>query len=107
MRKWLLVLVLGVGACSRKVVLQTSPAAVVEVSIKVTNNAAQAVSVYVQAGGAVIFLKQVAAKSSESLAVPGVSAGTTVRLRATLADGSRSYTREGVVLNGVFEWQVP
>ncbi|MDP1860952.1 MAG: hypothetical protein Q8K82_19920 [Gemmatimonadaceae bacterium] len=107
MRKWMLVLMLGSAACSRQVTLQATPAAAVEVSIKVTNNTTQPITVFVQAGGTEITLKQVAARSTEILSVPNVAAGTTVRLRATLADGSRSYTRESVVLNGVFEWQVP
>ena len=99
--------VLTASACSRGVQVQTSPAAVSEVSIKVTNNAAQAVSVYVQASGSELSLGQVSPNSTELLAVRGVAPGSTVRLRATLADGSRSFTRDGVVLNGVFDWQVP
>jgi len=106
-RALLVVVALASVACSRQVTLQATPAASVEVSLKVTNRAAQAVSVYVVAQGTELFLKSIAANSTEILSVPGVPAGTTVRLRATLADGSRSYTREGVVLNGVFEWQVP
>lgn len=95
------------AACSRKVEVQTAPSVSSAVQLKVTNTAAQAVSIYVTGGGSEIFLKQVAANSTESLAVPGIAPGTTVRLRAMLADGSRSYTRDGVVLNDVFEWRVP
>jgi hypothetical protein len=39
--------------------------------------------------------------------VPGVSAGTTVRLKAVPADGSRAYTRDNVTLTGLYEWTVP
>jgi hypothetical protein len=109
MRKLILAVCLSASAvaCSRKVEVQTAPAVASQVQLKVTNTASQAVSVYVTGGGSEIFLKQVAANSTETLSVPGVAAGSTVRLRAMLADGSRSYTREGVVLNGTFEWRIP
>lgn len=108
MRNWMLVVLLGMtAACARKVTLQTTPAAPVEVSIRLTNNATQAVSVYVQAGGPEVFLKQVSANTTEVIPVPNVASGTSARLRATLADGSRSYTRESAMLTGVFDWQVP
>ena len=109
MRKLILAICLSASAaaCSRKVEVQTAPSVAAQVQLKVTNTAPQAVSVYVMGGGSEIFLKQVAANSTETLSVPGVAAGSTVRLRAMLADGSRSYTREGVVLNGTFEWRVP
>ena len=109
MRKLMLAMCLAVtgAACSRKVEVQTAPSVASQVQLKVTNTASQAVSVYVTAGGSEMFIKQVAANSTETLSVPGVAAGSTVRLRAMLADGSRSYTREGVQLNGTFEWRVP
>lgn len=100
-------LTLASTACSRKVEVQTAPSTAASVQLKVTNTASQAVSVYVQGGGSELFIKQVAANSTELLTVPGIAAGSTVRLRAMLADGSRSYTRDGVVLNGTFEWRVP
>lgn len=108
MRRLLFVaLLLASAACSRKVTLQATPAAATEVSLKVTNTAAQSVTVYVLASGTEYTLRAVAPNTTELIPVPGVAVGSTVRLRATLADGSRSYTRENVVLRGVFEWQVP
>jgi biopolymer transport protein ExbD len=107
MRRILIALMLGAVACSRGVKVETAPAAPAEVSLKVTNKADQAISVYVQASGSELSLGQVSPNSTELLSVRGVAPGSTVKLRATLADGSRSYTRDGVVLNGVFEWQVP
>jgi hypothetical protein len=100
-------LLVGGTACSRKVEVTTAPSTASEVSLRVTNTATQAMSIYVTSGGSELFLRQVAANSTEVVAVPGVPSGSTVRLRATLADGSRSYTRDGVVLSGVFEWRVP
>jgi hypothetical protein len=107
MRRILIALMLTAAACSRGVTVETAPAAAAEVSLNVTNRANQAISVYVQASGSELSLGQVPANSTQRLSVRGVSAGSTVRLRATLADGSRSYTRDGVVLNGTFDWQVP
>jgi P pilus assembly chaperone PapD len=103
----MLAALLATAACSRQVTLQATPAAATEVSLKVTNTATQAVTVYVLASGTEYTLRSVAPNATELIPVPGVAAGSTVRLRAMLADGSRSYTRENVVLSGVFEWQVP
>lgn len=107
MRFALVVLLALSTACSRGVVVQTSTDPVATASIKVTNTASQAVSVYVTGDGPELFLKSVAANSTEVIPVPGIPAGTTVRLRATLADGSQSYRRDGVLLTGVYDWKVP
>lgn len=108
MRRLLLVaMLLSSVGCSRGVTVETAPAPVPQVSIKVTNRADQAITVYVELNGSELTLRQVSANSTEILSVPGATPGATVKLRAALADGSRSYRREGVVLNGVYEWQVP
>lgn len=107
MRTLLFAALLSVAACSRQVTLQATPATASEVSLKVTNRATQAVTVFVTSGGTEYTLKSVAANATELIPVPGVAAGSTVKLRATLADGSRSYTKENVVLSSVYEWQVP
>ncbi len=104
-----LLLMISAVACSRKVVVTTpgNPAANAP-TLKVTNNAAQSVTVYYTvAGGSEVLIGQVPANSTQVLSVNGVVKGTMVRLRAGLADGSRSYTRDSVTLEGVFEWQVP
>ncbi len=95
------------AACSRGVVVETAPAAQSTASLKVTNTSSQAISVYVTSSGPELFLKSVPANTTEVIPVPGVVSGATVRLRATLADGSRSYTKDGVVLSGVYDWNVP
>lgn len=98
----------AVTACGpRQVEVRTGPQPVSEVTLRVTNNLTQAVNVYVVNGGNDVFLKQVAANSAESMNVPGVSVGTTVSLKATPADGSRTYTRDNVALTALYEWQVP
>lgn len=107
MRFALVALIAISTACSRGVVVETAPSTEATASLKVTNTTSQAVSVYVTGTGPELFLKTVAANSTEVIPVPGIASGSTVRLRATLADGSQSYTRDGVVLSGVFEWNVP
>lgn len=95
-------------ACGpRQVEVRTGPQPVSEATLRVTNNLTQPLNVYVVNGGTDVFLKQVAASSAESMNVPGISAGSTVQLKATPADGSRSYTRDNVMLSGLYEWQVP
>ena len=98
------------GACARQVEVHTgeSPTAA-GTSIAFTNNLAQAVNVYVRpnSGGGEIFVRQVAGKTTESLSVHGVTAGTSVSLRAAPVDGSVSYTRENVALGSGATWSVP
>lgn len=95
-------------ACGpRQVEVRTGPRAVSEVTLRVTNNLTQPLNVYVVNGGTDVFIKQVASSSAESMSVPGIAAGATVRLKATPADGSRTYTRDNVTLSGLYEWQVP
>lgn len=95
-------------ACGpRQVEVRTGPQPVSEATLRVTNNLAQAINVYVVNGGSDVFLRQVASNSAESMTVPGIAAGATVKLRATPVDGTRSYTRDNVTLTGLYEWQIP
>jgi len=109
MRALLAVLLFAVvTACSgRQVEGRTGPQAAAEVSVRVTNNLSQAVNVYVASGGSDTFLRQVAANSTEELPVQGVAAGTSVTLRARTVDGTRTYSKDNVVLSGGVSWQVP
>jgi hypothetical protein len=110
MKKLIVMLGLAVAATAcgpRQVEVKTGPQPVSEVTLKVTNNLSQAANVYVVSNGSDIFLKQVGANSTETMNVPGISAGATVGLKATPIDGSRSYTRDNVTLSGLYEWQVP
>jgi hypothetical protein len=99
--------VLATACGPRQVEVRTGAQPVSEVSLRVTNNLSQAANIYVVNGGSNIFLKQVAANSSETMNVPGIAAGATVGLKATPVDGSRSYTRDNVTLSGLYEWQIP
>ena len=99
------------AACGgRQVEVRTGPsteAATVGLQLQVTNNLTQAVNVYVTSGGSDIFLRQVGANATESLPVQGVAAGSTVTLKATTVDGTRTYTKENVTLSGNYVWTVP
>ena len=100
----------AVAACSpRKVEVRTepSPAAANEAAIHMTNNLTQAVNVYVVNQGTDMFVKQVAANSTDHLPVKGIPVGTSVSLKATTADGTRTYSKQNVVLSAMYEWQVP
>jgi hypothetical protein len=77
------------------------------VSLNVSNTLSQDVNVYVTSGGADILVGQVAANSTKALAVNGVSSGSTVSLKAVTVDGTRTYTRDGVVLSGTYAWTLP
>lgn len=104
----MMTLAVAATACGpRNVEVRTGPQPVSEVTLRVTNNLAQAANVYVVNAGADVFLKQVPAHGAESMNVPGIAAGATVELKATPIDGSRSYTRNNVTLTGLYEWQIP
>jgi hypothetical protein len=102
-----LVLIASVACAGRQVEVRTGPTPAADVSLRFTNNLSQAVNVYVTSGGSDIFLKQVAANSVEVLPISGMSAGTTVSLKARTVDGTRTYTRDNVYLATNYEWRVP
>lgn len=103
-----LVMAVSVSACAaRQVEVTTGAQPAADISVRFTNNLSQAVNVYVTTGGTDVFLKQVAANSVEVLPVAGISAGTTVTLKARTVDGTRTYTRDNVYLASNYEWRVP
>ncbi|MDF1502990.1 hypothetical protein [Roseisolibacter sp. H3M3-2] len=96
------------GCGPRAVEVSTGESRPAESSIDFTNNLSQAVNVYVRpASGSEVFLRQVGARSTESIPVRGISAGSSVTLRAAPVDGSTSYSREGVTLGRGVAWRVP
>jgi hypothetical protein len=103
-----IVVAVATAACGpRNVEVRTAPTRTEEAHVRVTNSLGQAVNVYVLSGDNEIFLRQVAANSEARLPVPGVAAGSTVRLRAVTIDGSRTYTSDPLVLQGTYPWRVP
>lgn len=97
------------GCGPRQVQVETgTPTSSREVALRVTNNLSQAVNVYISGGGTTdIFVKQIGANSSEWVPVQGFSAGSVVTLRARTVDGARTYHKDNVVLENMFEWRVP
>lgn len=102
-------LALAAGCGPRQVEVRTAPEATRApvLALHVTNNLAQPVNVYIVSEGTDLFLRQVPANTTMQLPVQGVVAGSTVTLRATTIDGSRTYTRPNVVLDGMFAWTLP
>ena len=97
-----------VAACSgRQVEVRTGPEPTSDVALHVTNNLSQPVNVYVVSGVNDIFLKQVAANTVEHIPVTGVAAGSTVNLRAVTVDGTRTYTKNNVTLNSMYDCRLP
>ncbi len=103
----LLVIIAGCGP--RQVEVRTAPEATQAPAntVHVVNSLDQAVNVYVVSNGTDIFIRQVPGKTTMDLPVQGISTGTMVTLRATTVDGSRTYSRPNVMLNGRYSWQVP
>jgi hypothetical protein len=102
------VLLAVTAACgSRQVNVETAPRTSAAVSLRFTNNDNNAVNVYVVNNGNDLFLKQVAANSTEELPVAGIAPGTQVRLKATRTDGSKTYTSDPMSLSASTTWRVP
>jgi hypothetical protein len=101
-------LALAAAACGpRAVEVRSSPSATAQVALRVTNNHSQAVNVYVTSAGNDIFVRQLAAGATETVPVAGVAVGSTVTLKATAVDASRTWSKPNVVLSSTTQWQVP
>ena len=99
----------GAGACGkRQVEVGTAPSTAAESAIHFTNNLPQAVNVYVvPQSGTEMFVRQVAANTTEHLPVRGVSAGAQVLLRAVTVDGKSTFTSPPTTLTSMYSWKVP
>ncbi len=97
----------SLAACNRSVEVGSAPSPSSGMAVHLTNNASQAVNAYVTSGGSDVFLGQVGANSVKTLAVSGVSSGSTVTLKAKTADGARTYTKDNVTLSASTDWTVP
>src|SRR5262245_19711565 len=109
MRRWAVVLTwLSIAACGpRQVQVQTGNAPATQATLEFSNHETQSVNVYVVSGGSDLFIKQVAPNTTESLPLRGVTVGSTVRLRAARADGTKSYIKDGVTVIASMTWSVP
>ena len=108
MKAMIAVLLAGVlAACGpRQVQVGTAPVTS-EVSLNVTNTADQAMNIYVNSGGNDLLVGQVPANGTAQLPVSGVASGSTVTLKARTTDGTRTYSKQNVVLSGTYAWTVP
>ena len=108
MNRLILVLLISGAACGpRQVEVRTAPSQPVQNAIQLTNGLNQAVNVYVNYNGNDQFIQQVRASTAARLPVPGIPSGTTVTLKATTIDGTRTYTKASVVLNGTVDFSIP
>jgi hypothetical protein len=108
MRATIAAVFLFVAACGpRQVEVRTAPTQTTDVAIHFTNNLSKPVNVYVNSGGSDQFVRQVSARTTEQLPVPGVRAGTVVTLKANPVDGSNGYSRANVTMTESVSWQVP
>jgi hypothetical protein len=108
MRAILAAVLFATVACGpRQVEVRTAPTQTADVAIHFTNNLSQAVNVYVNNGSTDQFVRQVGPNTTEHLPVPGVSSGANVTLKATLVDGSRTYSKAGVTMTEMVSWRVP
>lgn len=99
---------LALAACSpRQVDVRTAPTQATAVSLQVNNTLSQAVNVYVTVSGTDTFLRQVGANSSATIPVQGIASGTTVSLKAVTVDGSKTYSKANVALNGTYVFALP
>lgn len=94
------------GCGPRQVEVRSDPRPAAAVSLSVTNRLTQPINVYVVVDGANTFLRQVPANTTELIPVPNLAAGTSVELRARTADGTRTYSRDNVILQGTVPWEV-
>lgn len=104
----LALIVAATSACGpRQVEVTTGAQPAADVSLRFTNNLTQAVNLYVTNAGTDIFIKQVSANTVEQVPIRGLAAGTTVTLKARTVDGTRTYTRDNIVLASSYDWRVP
>jgi hypothetical protein len=108
MKTVVLATLIAVAACGpRQVEVRTAPPLPAEVALEVTNNAGQAVNVYVTYNGTDQFVQQVRTATSLRLPVRGIPAGSTVTVWAKTVDGTKTWTKQNVVLNGTYIFAVP
>lgn len=108
MKRFVIAMLLAGSACGGpQVEVRTAAPAPVQNALQVTNNLAQSVNVYVTYNGNDQFVQQVRPGTALRLPVAGIPAGATVTLKAVTVDGTRTYSRANIVLNGTFAFPIP
>jgi hypothetical protein len=100
-------LIVLAAACGPRVEVRSPPAQPAQQAIQMTNALAQAVNVYVNYNGNDQFIQQVRGNATLKLPVSGIPSGATVTLKAVTVDGTKTYSRQNVVLNGTLNFSVP
>ncbi len=102
-----IVLSSALACSSHQVEVRTAPAQPSQISLQVTNKLSQAVNVYITLSGRDTFLRQVPSDSSATIPVQGFAPGSTVSLRAVTIDGTKTYSRNNIVLSGTYQFPLP
>jgi hypothetical protein len=101
-------ILIAVVACGpRQVEVRTAPSQPTQNAIQLTNGLTQGVNVYVNYNGNDQFIQQVRANTALRLPVSGVPSGATVTLKAITVDGTKTYSKANIVLNGTVDFSVP
>lgn len=108
MRRLIIALLISAAACGpRQVEVRTAPSQPPQQAIMLTNGLGQAVNVYVNYNGNDQFVQQVRANTALRLPVTGVPNGATVTLKAVTVDGTKSYSKQNVVMRGTLDFTIP
>lgn len=107
MKRLILAFLVMAAACQRQVEVRTAPPVPVQNALQVTNGLGQSINVYVTYNGSDQFIQQVRPGTSLRLPVAGIPAGATVSLKAVTVDGTRTYSRANIVLNGTYTFPIP
>jgi len=108
MKRLVFALFIVTAACGpRQVEVRTAPSQPAQNAIQLTNGLSQSVNVYVNYNGNDQFIQQVRGNTALRLQVSGVPNGATVTLKAVTVDGTKTYTKPNIVLNGTVDFSVP
>lgn len=108
MNRLVLATLMAVAACGpRQVEVRTAPSQPAQNAIQLTNGLTQGVNVYINYNGNDQFIQQVRANTALRLPVSGVPNGATVTLKAITIDGTKTYSKPNIVLNGTVDFSVP
>jgi hypothetical protein len=108
MNRLVLAFLVGAAACGpRQVEVRTAPSQPPQNAIQLTNGLSQSVNVYVNYNGNDQFIQQVRANTALRLPVAGIPNGATVTLKAVTIDGTKTYSKPNIVINGTVDFSVP
>ena len=107
MRRLIAFALVAAACAGPQVEVRTAPPQPPQQAIQLKNALAQAVNVYVNYNGNDQFIQQVRPNATLKLPVSGIPNGATVTLKAVTVDGTKTYSRQNVVLSGTLGFSVP